>query len=146
MRRGLYLLAADGCQETVWRCAVRSLSARGDGWLVDCLDCLYETGLSPGMYTTDSLLAALKGSRDIFSARMICLPEARPPDREIKTCDDFFAGNAHGIILCADGVHFEVFSRQEERLSNLMRSLPGDSIVRAAWLEESLGGRRELVV
>ena len=146
MHKGLYLIAKDGCQENAWKGIIQSLSMHGSSWLVDCLDCLYETELVPGSYTTGELLASLDHCKYVFSARMIGVPEDQSLDREVKTCGDFFVSNSHSIVLCTDSVHFEVFSKHVDQLSSLMQSLSRDSIVNATWVDESLGGREEFVV
>ena len=71
MHEGIYIVAADSCQDAVWKRIIESLSQRSSNWIVDCLDCLYDTALINSTYCSDKLLSVLEGNKYIFSARMI---------------------------------------------------------------------------
>ena len=146
MHEGIYIVAADSCQDAVWKRIIESLSQRSSNWIVDCLDCLYDTALINSTFCSDKLLSVLEGNKYIFSARMIGVDKYQQLDKEIITSKDYLNSNCHSIVLCADSVYFEVFSKCENKLLDLMRSLPKDSIASAIWIDDSFGGRLEFIV
>ena len=77
---------------------------------------------------------------------MVGVDKHQQLDTEIITSNDYLNSNSHSIVLCADSVHFEVFSKCENRLLDLMRALPKDSMASAAWIDDSFGGRLEFTV
>lgn len=147
MKNGLYIISADGCIDIVWHKIVRALSPHSVVWQVDCLDCLYETNLRQGLHYTEELLFELKDNSYIFSARMISYPEVSSTNGDtIHTINDYFGSNCESVILCTDGVYFEVFSKSYDLLLNLSKALNDDEIEEIKWWDVNLCGRSEFVV
>lgn len=141
MYKGLYIIAADDCQDIVWEKIIQTFSLHGSSWIVDCLDCLYDTKLVPGYHSTEKLISELKDNKYVFFARMIGVPEGENSDRKIVTADDYFNSNCHSIALCVDGNDFELFSKYEDQLYALREAIPSCCIDRIEWTDDSLGGR-----
>lgn len=146
MNRGLYVVASDDCVCSVWERIIRTLSIYGTDWVVDCLDCLYETKLKSGFHSTDMLLSEVEDNTYIFSARMIGIPIGQALDRVIISSDDYVASNCHSIILCADGVHFEVFSKYHDLLLQLSNSFTDNEVKSKVWIDDTMCGRSEFTV
>lgn len=140
---GLYIIAPEGEQANVWMKIIKNLSANGEDWLVDCLDCLYETPLNPKRYRPDELLSALNGNLNIFSARMIAVPANENLENPIQTRDDYHKSRAKSAVFCADGLYFEVFSKDETQLNALHQSLKA---LEPEWLSDTSSGRIEFTV
>ena len=141
MHKGIYIVAADSCQDAVWKRIIESLSQRSSNWIVDCLDCLYDTKLVPGYHSTEKLISELKDNKYVFFARKIGVPEGENLDRKIVTADDYFNSNCHSIALCVDGNDFELFPKYEDQLYALREAIPSCCIDRIEWTDDSLGGR-----
>ena len=149
MFKGLFISAVDNCQDIIWIKIIQVLSLSGERWLGDCLDCLYETGLIPGLYNKDQLISLMECNKYVFSARMIGIPDKQSLNTEIITCNDFCSSNSHSIVLCADGNYFEVFSKHEELLCALIQAIPKDCISTAEWIDDPddpMGGRESFLV
>ena len=140
---GLYIIAPEGEQANVWMKIIKNLSANGEDWLVDCLDCLYETPLKPKRYRPDELLSALNGNLNVFSARMIAVPPNETLEKPIQTREDYRKSRARSAVFCADGLYFEVFSKDEAQLNALQQSLQA---LEPEWLSDSSSGRIEFTV
>lgn len=140
---GLYIIAPEGEQANVWMKIIKILSANGEDWLVDCLDCLYETPLKPKRYRPDELLSALNGNLNVFSARMIAVPPNGTLEKPIQTREDYRKSRARSAVFCADGLYFEVFSKDEAQLNALQQSLQA---LEPEWLGDSSSGRIEFTV
>lgn len=147
MNRGFYIVSLDGHQDTIWTSIIKALSHSGVYWSVDCLDCLYETALKCGHYTPDELLPALCGNVEIMSARMISIPAGQPLNRPLITSNDYLKSNCEGVVLCTDGLHFEIFFKNAMALLPLFDAFKSnDNVAEISWIDNSFGGREEFTV
>ena len=146
MSECLYIIAKDKDVTIVWKKIIANLSASNSEWMVDCLDCLYETNLKEGIHSTEQLLYELEDNTYIFSARMLSSLNSQAFDKKIYTMDDFFNSNCESVVICADLVHFEIFSKNIDALMRLASSLSKNEATRISWENIAACGREFLVV
>lgn len=147
LKDGLYIVAAEAQVDRVWNRVIGALSSEGISWQVDCLDCLYETNLCERLYSPMELQSALKGNIDIFSARMIAyLNVTQRNDASILTLQDYLDSGCESMVLCADKVHFEVFSKNSAMLEKAAKAIADIQINKMEWVDRNQCGRREFIV
>ncbi len=137
MYKGLFIDADVRDRSMGWTRIATVLSADDPTWYVDPVDIPYETGLHEGYFSTEELLAALKGNQAILAARMFSVPKGQTLDREIIMADDYFKSNCESAILCYDVGYFEVFSKRYELLLTLSKAFKENETERMEWLDDS---------
>jgi len=142
----LYIIANDKNVPIVWKKIIANLSASNSEWMVDCLDCLYDTNLKEGIHSTEQLLYELEENTYIFSARMLSCLNSQAFDKKIYTMDDFFNSNCESVVICADLVHFEIFSKSIDTLTRLASSLSKNEATHISWKNIATCGREFLIV
>ena len=144
MHVGIYFRKLAMRVNDLWMYIIRELSVGDISWHVDCLDCLgYEEkyGMENNRhYSVEKLLSCLELDLPIFFARMMAIPGGAFPDRNIDTYEDYRESNCQSVVLCVDGGHFEIYSK-DEALLNKLAQYPADlGIEYAEWIDESEEG------
>ena len=146
MNRGVYIKVQNDFRIQTWMKIISMFTASNRRWHVDCLDCLNESDISSGIYHSEELIEIFKCAPDIFSARMICggADCTFPPN--IESVNDYLASGCDAIVLCVDGVHFEVLSENNVELEKLYTLFAHKNGCQIRWIDCNFDGRTDFRV
>lgn len=146
MNRGVYIKVQSEFRTQTWMEIVSIFAASNRRWRVDCLDCLNDSDISSGIYRSEDLIEIFERAPDIFAARMICggADCTFPPD--IESVNDYLASGCNAMVLCVDGVHFEVFSENNVELEELHTLFAHKNGCQISWIDCNFDGRTDFRV
>jgi len=146
MNSGLFVQVDRHQRISTWISIITQMSSYINKWYVDCLDCLNETKLTSTSYTPAELISILFQKPDIFSARVMGVIPGQPLMHSIHTCDDYLNSNCQCVVLCVDGIHFEIFAKNQKLLTDLYDRLNNTKVIELNWIGDDYDGRRDFEV
>ena len=146
MYHGIYCVVNNRYRSSFWKMIVSFLYKSTQTWYIDCLDCLNDVEITNRAYTLRELQDLFDKEPDLFSARLLAVPINQPLNSSICTCDDYLSSNCECLILCVDGISFEIYIKDHLLLSAFYKHLLCEKNIQISLIDSSFGGRTLLTV